>query len=88
MSESAVQQVIGLKVGETYTKSVFIPADQFSPDLLKVTKRELNQNTTPIIARAREKVRKNYSIHGIHGFTSNFEVVVAMVVRCDSSDEL
>jgi hypothetical protein len=79
---SATSQVAALEVGETYTRSRYIPGN--TPNLGEViqrAKRELSNTLTPVLTRARSRVPSNvYSMHGFHGWTTGYDVVVAVVV--------
>jgi len=79
---SATSLVAALEIGETYTRSRFLPGN--TPNLgkaIKRTKRELLQGLSPVLARVRSRAPSHeYSMHGVHGWTQGYDVVVAAVV--------
>jgi hypothetical protein len=79
-NESAVSQVAELKDGESFCRAKFIPANSISAENIYRAKRELMGILSPVLSRARERNPGNYRMSGIHSFTKDFDVVVAVVI--------
>jgi hypothetical protein len=77
---SVVQQLIRLKVGESYSRAEFIPAHHVSPQRIRDWKRTFMQDISPVIARAKKACCGAYHAHTIHSFTRDYDVVVAIIV--------
>lgn len=77
---SAVEQAVGLKGGQTYSRSFYIPYDKVDPEVIKEARRNMVSYLTPVVARARAKKDRNYRIHTTAAFTSTYDVIVTGVV--------
>lgn len=87
--ESAVRQVAALKPGESYCRSTFLPAVRVTPENMRRAKRDLAHLLSPVIARAKQLSWGEYRLLTIHGFTKDYDVIVAAVImRQDDGEEL
>ena len=80
-------QIANLPPGETYTRAVFLPAFHVKEGVIQDVKRQLTSNLTQMLARARQRTGNRYSMHGIHTFTHNYDVVVAVVIVRHAEDD-
>lgn len=86
-AESAVTQVVNLRRGQTYSRSIFIPVVKATRNRVVVTKRRIVGGLTPIVSRAnRQKKRQTYRIYTTASLTKDCEamIITGVIVRDDA----
>lgn len=86
---SAVDQTVRLKPGQTFSRSLFIPAWKVDPEEIRLARRRLVSYMTPVVARAREYKDRPYQVHTTTAFTKSYDVIVTgVVVIAEEEDEI
>jgi hypothetical protein len=78
--DSAADLISRLKVGEVFSKAVFIPGDEVTPTDILEERRKLVQILSPVVARVNKKSGSKFTMHTTTGFTRSYDVVVSAVV--------
>lgn len=84
--DSAVSRVANLAEGESYCQARLIPHRLATPDRIRRAKRALLSTLSPVLSRARERNPGRYTMHGIHSFTKDYDVVVAALIVREFED--
>lgn len=77
---SAVQQVVNLKPGAAFSRSLYFRLGEATADRIANARKNLMSYLSPVVARAKERRNRNYRVITAVSHTKDYDVVVTGII--------
>jgi hypothetical protein len=84
---SAVNQVVGLKQGQVFSRAILIPLEEVDAERVRQARKDLMKYLSPVVARAKQRRNRNFQILTSVGQTREYDTVVTGVIKRAKRDE-
>jgi hypothetical protein len=84
---SSATLIAGLKPGEVFSRSIFLPTGRANKTRIARAKYRLTRILAPVIARVKKESSYNYSQHTTTAFTASYDVIVTASVLCEEMED-
>ena len=77
---SAVEQVVNLKPGAAFSRSLFFRLGEANAETITEARKTLMSYLSPVVARAKERRKRNYRVITSVAHTKDYDVVVTGII--------